>query len=149
MLMIVGYPTENEEDFQQTIEMFERYKPYSDAGTIEEVNLGLTLNLLKDTPLYNDRKKYNIVQANNHINDWVCLENPTLTYKERLRRRIILQARCEALGYRVFESKNYLKQLISSWNEVSNLAEQSVTLIKNISYDREKSGLTAEIVNEG
>ena len=148
MLMIVGYPTETEEDFQLTIEMFERYKPYLDAGTIEEVNLGLTLNLLKETPLYNDMDKYNIIQANDHINDWVCLDNPTLTYKERLRRRIILQARCEALGYRVFESKNYLKQLISSWNEVSSMPEQSVTLIKSISYDREKNGLTAEIVNE-
>ena len=148
MLMIVGYPTETEEDFQLTVEMFERYKPYLDAGTIEEVNLGLTLNLLKETPLYNDKEKYNIVQSNDHINDWVCLDNPTLTYKERLRRRIVLQARCEALGYRVFESDNYLKQLISSWNEVSNLPEQSATLIQNIKYDREKGSLTAEILNE-
>jgi hypothetical protein len=128
--------------------MFERYKPYLDAGTIEEVNLGLTLNLLKNTPLYDNKDELNIVQANDHINDWVSMDNPTLTYKERLRRRIILQARCEALGYPVFESKNYLKQLISSWNEVSSMTEQSTTLIENISYDREQNGLTAEVVNE-
>jgi hypothetical protein len=48
----------------------------------------------------------------------------------------------------VFESKNYLKQLISSWNEVSSMAEQSITLIENISYDREQNGLTAEVVDE-
>jgi hypothetical protein len=106
------------------------------------------LNLLKNTPLYDNKDELNIIQANDHINDWVSMDNPTLTYKERLRRRIILQARCEALGYPVFESKNYLKQLISSWNEVSSMAEQSITLIENISYDREQNGLTAEVVNE-
>jgi len=148
MLMLVGYPTETIDDFQLTVDMFERYKPYLAAGTIEEVNLGLTLNLLKNTPLYDNKDELNIVQANDHINDWVSMDNPTLTYKERLRRRIILQARCEALGYPVFESKNYLKQLISSWNEVSSMTEQSTTLIENISYDREQNGLTAEVVNE-
>jgi anaerobic magnesium-protoporphyrin IX monomethyl ester cyclase len=148
MLMIVGYPTETEEDFQQTVEMFKRYKPYLDAGTIEEVNLGLTLNLLKNTPLHDNKEQFNLIQPNDHVNDWVCLDNPTLTYKERLRRRIILQATCESLGYPVFESKNYLKQLISSWNEVCSLPTQTATLIKNIRYDREQNGLTAEIINE-
>jgi len=148
MLMLVGYPTETEEDFQLTIEMFERYKPYLDNGTIEEVNLGLTLNLLKNTPLYDHKDEYNIIQANDHINDWVCVDNPTLTYKERLKRRIILQSHCENLGYKVFESKNYVKQLLNSWNEVCNLPDQSVTLIKNIKYDREQNNLSAEIINE-
>ena len=148
MLMLVGYPTETEEDFQLTMKMFERYKPYLDNGTIEEVNLGLTLNLLKNTPLYDNKDKYNIVQANEHINDWVCIDNPTLTYKERLKRRIILQAHCESLGYKVFESKNYVKQLLNSWNEVCNLPEQSVAMIKNIKFDREQNSLTAEIIDE-
>ena len=146
--MLVGYPTETEEDFQLTMKMFERYKPYLDNGTIEEVNLGLTLNLLKNTPLYDNKDKYNIVQANEHINDWVCIDNPTLTYKERLKRRIILQAHCESLGYKVFESKNYVKQLLNSWNEVCNLPEQSVAMIKNIKFDREQNSLTAEIIDK-
>jgi radical SAM superfamily enzyme YgiQ (UPF0313 family) len=148
MLMIVGYPTETKKDFQQTIEMFERYKPYLDSGIIEEVNLGLTLNLLRNTPLHDNKEKFNLVQTNDHVNDWVCLDNPTLTYKERLRRRIILQATCESLGYKVFESKNYLKQLISSWNEVCSLPEQTATLVKNIRYDNEQNLLIAEITNE-
>lgn len=148
MLMLVGYPTETEEDFQLTIKMFERYKPYLDSGTIEEVNLGLTLNLLKNTPLYNNKDEYNIVQVNDHVNDWVCIDNPTLTYKERLKRRIILQSHCESLGYKVFESKNYVKQLLNNWNEVCSLPEQSATIIKNIKFDREQNSLIAEIINE-
>jgi len=146
MLMIVGYPTETLEDFELTKEMFTRYKPYLDNGTIEEVNLGLTLNLLKRTPLYDDREKYNLVQDNDHVNDWVCIDNPTLTYKERLKRRIILQSHVEELGYPVFEAANYTKQLLSSWNEVQVLTDNTGTMISNVKFDREQNSLSADII---
>jgi radical SAM superfamily enzyme YgiQ (UPF0313 family) len=145
MLMIVGYPTETQDDFQQTLDMFNRYVPYLKQGIIEEVNLGLTLNLMPDTPLYQEKQDHNIIQNNNHINDWVCLDNPTLTYKERLRRRIILQAHCERLGYKIFEAKNYTKQLLTAWKEVSSMESTSETLIKNMRYDPEKKSLVAEV----
>jgi len=139
-LMIVGYPTETEQDFQDTIDLFTKYKPYQADGTIEEVNLGLTLNLLPHTPLSDDLEEYNIVQDNNHINDWVCTDNPTLTYRERLRRRIYLQQHIEQLGYRVFEAKNYTKQLFMAWSEVASKPTR-VTTVDNYVYDRERGGL--------
>jgi radical SAM superfamily enzyme YgiQ (UPF0313 family) len=141
MLMIVGYPTETEEDFQQTLDMFTRYKPYLDNGIIEEVNLGLTLNLLPATPLYDNKGEYDIVQMNEHINDWVCKTNPTLTYKERLYRRIVLQAHCERLGYKIFEAANYTKQLYSAWVEVNKLENNTLRLIDTFKFDRDKGGL--------
>ncbi len=147
LLMIVGYPTETKEDFNLTLKMFERYKKYLDSGIIEEVNLGLTLNLLPNTPLWDKKEEYNILQKNDHINDWVCMDNPSLTYKERLRRRIILQARIEDMGYKVFESENYLKQLISSWEEVRSLPENTGTLIKTFNYDAEQNSITAQIID--
>ena len=146
MLMIVGYPTETQEDFQLTLDMFTRYKPYLDNGTIEEVNLGLTLNLLKRTPLYDDKEKLGLVQNNDHVNDWICIDNPTLTYKERLKRRIILQSHCEELGYPVFEAANYTKQLLSSWNEVQLLTDNTGTMIDNVKFDREQNNLSADII---
>lgn len=141
MLMIVGYPTETQEDFQQTLDMFTRYKPYLDNGIIEEVNLGLTLNLLPATPLYDNKGEYDIVQMNEHINDWVCKTNPTLTYKERLYRRIVLQAHCERLGYKIFEAANYTKQLYSAWVEVNKLEHNTLRLIDTFKFDRDKGGL--------
>jgi hypothetical protein len=143
MLMIVGYPTETSEDFQLTLDMFDRYKPYLDAGIIEEVNLGLTLNLLIDTPLHSNLDQYRIVQEHGHINNWVCLDNPTLDYRERLRRRIVLQAHCEQLGYKIFEAKNYTKQLFNAWKEVKKLPGSS-HVIENYSFDREKGGIVEQ-----
>jgi radical SAM superfamily enzyme YgiQ (UPF0313 family) len=140
ILMVVGYPTETEEDFKQSLNMFTEYKPYCDQGVIEEVNLGLTLNLLHNTPLTNNLEKYQITQENNHINNWVCLSNPSLDYKERLRRRIYLQQHIENLGYRVFESKNYTNQLFIAWNEVMTLKSQS-RMIEDFAYDRDQGGL--------
>lgn len=141
-LMIVGYPTETLDDFQQTLDMFTKYKPYSDRGTIEEVNLGLTLNLLPNTPLTDNIERYRLKKFNNHINDWICEDNPGLDYKERLRRRIVLQAHVESLGYCVFEAKNYTKQLFTSWQEVQNLNNLNKQVIpKDFKYDREKGGI--------
>jgi radical SAM superfamily enzyme YgiQ (UPF0313 family) len=141
MLMIIGYPTETDEDFQLTLDMFDRYVPYLKNGIIEEVNLGLTLNLLKNTPLTDNLNKYNLVQSNSHINNWICKDNPTLDYKKRLRRRIEVQSHCENLGYKVFESANYTKQLFNSWQEVQKLNYSEPKILKNFSFDREKGGL--------
>lgn len=143
ILIIVGYPTETWDDFQQTMDMFTKYVPYLSNGTIEEVNLGLTLNLLAGTPLDKERNDMKLIQENDHINDWICLDNPTLTYKERIRRRILLQAHCERLGYKIFESKNYTKQLLTAWREVSSQPNNTETLIQNIRYDAEKKSLVA------
>lgn len=141
-LMIVGYPTETQENFQETLDMFTAYKPYSDHGTIEEVNLGLTLNLLPNTPLTDNLEKYRLKKYNNHINDWICEDNPSLDYKERLRRRIVLQSHVESLGYRVFEAKNYTKQLFTSWQEVQSIKNvNKVKISSDFKYDREKGGI--------
>jgi len=143
-LMIVGYPTETAADFQSTLDMFTDYKKYADSGIIDEVNLGLTLNLLPNTPLHRQQSELGIVQEANHINNWVCVHNPELDYKERLRRRIMLQEHIETLGYQVFEKKNYTKQLFVAWSEVSKIAKP--ILIDQFKFDRDQGGLVGQTV---
>ena len=83
---------------------------------------------------------YNIINGNYYyyyyINDWICTDNPSLDYKERLRRRIILQAHVERLGYPVFEAKNYVKQMFSQWAQVSALKNtiKEPELIGSLNY---------------
>lgn len=141
MLMIIGYPTETDQDFQETLDMFDRFLPYLKNGTIEEVNLGLTLNLLRNTPLSDNLDQYNLIQSDSHINNWICKDNPSLDYKKRLGRRIRVQAHCEKLGYNVFEAKNYTRQLFNSWQEVQKLTNIKSEVIKDFLFDREKGGL--------
>ena len=136
LLMVVGYITETEEDFQQTMDLFNKWQKYLHSGTIEEVQLGATLNVLPRTPLADNMDKFNIINHTGHINDWICTDNPSLDYKERLRRRIILQAHVERLGYPVFEAKNYVKQMFSQWAQVSALKNtiKEPELIGSLNY---------------
>ena len=89
---------------------------------MEEVNLGLTLNLLPNTPLYDNAEQHGLETTKDHINDWVCSQNPTLDFKERLKRRIEAQYHVEKLGYKVFESKNYVRALSIAWQEVQTIS---------------------------
>jgi radical SAM superfamily enzyme YgiQ (UPF0313 family) len=147
-LMIIGYPTETEDDFQQTLNFFDRYAEYGRQGLVEEVNLGLTLNLLPNTPLYDNAEKHGLETTKNHINDWVCSQNPTLDFKERLKRRIQAQYHVEKLGYKVFESKNYVRALSINWSEVKDLEKEKLRKVdaSKIKFDREK-GVLEETVD--
>jgi len=142
-LIIIGYPTETKEDFQQTLDFFDRYAEYGRKGLVEEVNLGLTLNLLPNTPLYDNAEKFGLETTKDHINDWVCTQNPTLDFKERLKRRIQAQYYVEKLGYKVFESKNYVRALSIAWSQVQNLPKQKARKVdaSKLKFDREKGVL--------
>ena len=148
-LMIIGYPTETEQDFQQTLDFFDRYAEYGRNGLVEEVNLGLTLNLLPNTPLYDNAEKFGLSTTKDHINDWICLQNPTLDFKERLKRRIKAQYYVEKLGYKVFESENYVRSLSIAWTQVQDLTNQKKKVRKvdasKIKFDHEKGILEEKI----
>ena len=143
-LMIIGYPTETKDDFQQTLDFFDRYAEYGRSGLVEEINLGLTLNLLPNTPLYDDADKHGLENTKDHINDWVCAQNPSLDFKERLKRRIKAQHYVEKLGYKVFESKNYVRALSIAWSQVKSLRKKDQVRkvdASKIKFDREKNVL--------
>jgi hypothetical protein len=141
--MIIGYPTETEQDFQQTLHFFERYADYGRRGLVEEVNLGLTLNLLPNTPLYDNAEQFGLETTKDHVNDWVCAQNPDLDFKERLRRRIKAQHFVEQLGYKVFESKNYVRALSIAWAQVQDLKTEKARKVdaSRLKFDREKGVL--------
>ena len=50
-MMLVGYPTETEKEFQENLDFLHNIKKYSDNGTIFQVSLGPTLRVYNGTPL--------------------------------------------------------------------------------------------------
>jgi radical SAM superfamily enzyme YgiQ (UPF0313 family) len=118
LLLIVGFPTETREDFEHTLNMLKRYQPYVADGTIIGVNLGTTLTIEEGTPIWEDYPKLKIVGINGNRPkgpDWKCLDNPTLTYKERIMRRIEAQELAVSLGYTFWKGDDQLKILMANY----------------------------------
>lgn len=117
-LIIVGYPTEEEKHFNETIQMFEKFVVYKDV--ITGVNLGHTATLDEGTPLYNHADDFE-PEFNDVLGyDWINKDNPTLTFKERIRRRIILQEKLMDLGYTIWNADIQLKILKAEYDKLHN-----------------------------
>ncbi len=97
LLFIIGYPTETEEDFQDTLKMLKKYKKYVDSGTIKQINLGNTLSILPNTPLYDQLEALEI--KNDDLENWHSKLNPDLDTLKRIERRLYAQEVAEELGY--------------------------------------------------
>jgi len=118
-LVIVGFPTETRADFDQTLAMLKRYQPYVADGTIIGVNLGTTLTIEEGAPIWDEYADLNIVGVNGNRPDgpdWMCETNPSLTYKERIMRRIEAQEYATKLGYTFWKGDDQLKLLMDNYN---------------------------------
>ena len=93
-LMMIGYPTETEVEFQENLNFLERYKQYSDSGTIMTIGLGHTTSILPGTPLDLKFKDMGLYYDENK--DWVYKEN---NMKIRIERWFRMRDKARDLGY--------------------------------------------------
>jgi radical SAM superfamily enzyme YgiQ (UPF0313 family) len=134
-LMIVGYPTETEEDFQATLDMFTQYKKY--AHVIQNINIGNTLGILPGTPLFRTAAEYNIV-LDKYENNWEALDNPELTLERRLQRRTELKQHVVNLGYQLpNDSTEHMIKILDNNLEMFNkrLNIKKMIRLKQINHD--------------
>lgn len=96
-LLFIGYPTETLEQFEETKKMFEKYQKYAD-NVITAVELNYSMAVEKNTPLFDLKDSLEIKTSWDPVL-WYCRKNPTLTFKERVRRRLVLQEHIEKLGF--------------------------------------------------
>lgn len=111
LLLLVGFPNETLEDFEETKQMLVRYQKYVATGTIIGCNLGTGLTVEEGTPMFDDPKKFNLIPIKGDTAkgiNWICKTTPELTYQERVRRRIELQDLAERLGYTVWKGDDHL-----------------------------------------
>ena len=126
-LMIVGYPTETDEDFQETMDMFVRYKKYNHI--IKNVVVGSTLSILPGTPLFIDAEKSNIM-LDKYENNWLALDNPKLTLEKRLQWRETLKKHVLNLGYPAFNDSEHMMEILYNKLEMFNQRTEIKKIIK-------------------
>lgn len=111
LLLLIGYPTEELEDHQKTLNLLKRYQ-YLSGNIIKSVAIGTTLGILPNTPLAKQAADNGVIIDPTHENNWVSLNNPDLNLRERLRRREELMKYCHNLGFKtsgvVHDENNYL-----------------------------------------
>lgn len=103
-LIITGYPTETKLDFQETINMFTKYKQYSNT-VITSVTPGSGLGILSGTPLFEHAAEENI-QLDKIETNWIAWNNLDLTVDEKIHRRQFLVDHLRKLGYNVSITDN-------------------------------------------
>jgi radical SAM superfamily enzyme YgiQ (UPF0313 family) len=130
-LLIVGYPTETDQDFQETLDMFTRYKKY--ISNIVNITIGSTLGILPGTPLFNSAEEENIV-LDKYENNWIALDNPELTLSKRIQRRQTLKEHVLNLGYQISkDSSDHMMQILNNNKEMfdKRLMIKKMIQIKN------------------
>lgn len=116
-LMIVGYPTETQQDFQDTLDMFTKYRHLA-PHIIADINIGSTLAILPGTPLHHHAEDFNI-ELDKYENNWVAWDNPDLTLDKRLERRQQLRQHVLDLGYHLNQdSTEHMLQILNKNKEM-------------------------------
>lgn len=120
LLLIVGYPTETEEDFQATLDMLTRYRSYLQSGTVIEACLGGTLRIEPNTELSRDPNVEFLPNHRGQVDDlnWIYRSNPTLDLRERIRRRLVAMKHAQELGYLSPTNDQEILYLQSKWTEI-------------------------------
>jgi radical SAM superfamily enzyme YgiQ (UPF0313 family) len=98
VLFIIGFYNETEKDFMQTIDTIFRYQKYVASGTIIRMDLGLPLTITAETALYDSAHSLGIILDPINPDLWQNKNNLDLTFKERVKRRLIAQIVCDKLG---------------------------------------------------
>jgi len=120
-LMIVGYPTETLDDFLAGVAKFQEYQKYALDGTIYGVNLGSTASIDEGTPLFHQLHELNMDPGHQSLGyNWRSLNNPSLTLRERIRRRIVLQETLMDLGYKIWNGDSQLVKLRDAYKKIND-----------------------------
>jgi len=122
LLFIVGYPTETEKDFQDTLDMLTRYQVYLDDATIIEACLGGTMRVEDNSALSRDPDIIFSTGSDgkpDHL-AWNYTKNPDLTLKERIKRRVRLMKHAEQLGYMSPTNQQEMLYLKSKWESLKD-----------------------------
>ncbi len=112
-LLLVGYPTETEAEFQKTLDMLDNYNWINERKLVRSVALGPTLDIVPGSPLHWKQEEMGITWDQNE--HWVYKDN---TREVRIRRWLRLKEKCLELGYPVVEKAT--DHLLAELEKITN-----------------------------
>lgn len=120
MLMMIGYPTETRYDFEQSLDLLDRWLPYQNV-VVENVAIGPTAIILPGAPLAG--MKQNLGITSDEAGHWVMGEN---TIERRIDFWLEFRKKARDLGYLVGPDRHshYIKQEIEWVHKTKNNREQ-------------------------
>ena len=124
-LIIIGHPAESDSDFDKTIAMMEKYRPYQHI--ITAVQLGHAVAIQPGTPLYDNRKQLGIIVGKNPT-IWLSAANSELTYSKRRDRRIYASNVVKKLGYTLSVSEH---GALAEMEHNENKFQQEIEVVKH------------------
>jgi radical SAM superfamily enzyme YgiQ (UPF0313 family) len=102
IFMMVGYPTETVEDFQDTLDFYKTNQKYLINDIIIGTNIAAPTGIYNNTPLHNMSNELGIeIHDAEYVNmsNWTISSNPELTVKARYKRFLELATLTTELGY--------------------------------------------------
>lgn len=117
LLFIIGFYNETEKDFMETIDTIFRYQKYVASGTILRMELGHPLAITAETALYDHANVLGLELDPVNPMHWTNKNLSELTFKERVRRRIIAQIVCDRLGIPTGMAAYNLQSILDALDE--------------------------------
>ena len=116
LLTFVGHWSEEHEHFLEHCKMLVDIMPYVKSGTVSSVSLGVTALLLPGTPAIKEVERGDIIQHKSYRPEtlWYATYNPKLTFKERMKRRLIVHGLAKRIGLPMSNELEYLLMLKST-----------------------------------
>ena len=118
-MLIIGYPTETDADYEQTLDLFYKHQKYVADGTILGATLGSTLAIYPGMPLWKERGTLIELDESNKIDPrigWTSKVVPHLNWEERLKRRMTAEEVCKMLKWPLTSSLRELS-IVRNANE--------------------------------
>lgn len=101
IFMMVSYPTETREDFEDTLNLYHRYQKYLINSTIIGTSCPGPMYVFSNMPLASQLTDLEIEYYHGSETEWFSHKNPDLTLQERHKRYVELIKTVISLGYPV------------------------------------------------
>lgn len=120
LLMIIGYPTETQADFDHGLRQLEKYQHLADDGTISGIRIGGTMTVSPDLPIYKMQKKIGLTYADGKSKNYATWSVGDNTLQQRVKWRVEFEDYARYLGYNCADKEMHVEHTLLDFLKVTN-----------------------------